>query len=430
MIDRLEILEPEQYNWAKDFIDGYFEIIKYLYQSDNIPSNSYIDILLLISDAFEYLKEPIWEEIGYSLCKKIKEELEVEGISPYKMGMFNSLGHQAFAVNLYSQNTGHLYKFSNSINEWYIKIAADRANTLMKNRPATYASHYDCIVGISGILYYLLDVVNIEKKIEPLIQMVNYLIYLTDMQAYKGYKIINFYIPKENLNTDLEKQLYPHGQINLGLSHGLMGPLLALSKAKYKGIEANGIDKAIESINKIYDQFIKFLEKRPIWPCYVAPMEYIKNLEPKYSSLLKIQRSSWCYGNISIARGFQMVYKYTNNKEQEIKYFNYLTEIIDTPIKNYNLNNPGICHGFASVIAIGAYAYEEKKTEKLRSPINKCVSEIQTLLRNENFITAADIIDNYFEKDISFLQGAGGLTASLLKTVLPEMQFGKIMMIK
>lgn len=415
--------------WSKKIIDAYFDKIMNLYHKNKIPIECYVDILIIISDALPYLKDNIWEKIGYSLCEKIKCEIETEGINPYQIGMFSHLGHQAFAVNLYFNRTGNLPTFSNSLNNLLLKIASKRAQALLDSKPSTFASHYDCIAGISGILYYLLDVVDIDQNLNMLTPMVNYLIYLTKFHKYGGYLISNFHIPKENLYTDLEKRLYQNGYLNLGLSHGMLGPLLAMSKAKLKGLETTELSKAIETINTIYNRFMKFIDRRPVWPCYIAPMEYIKNLEPQYTSLLKIQRSSWCYGNVSIARGFHMLHKNNKNYSMAAKYMDYLIEIIDTPIKNYNLDNPGICHGFASIIAIGAYAYDNYKSERLLLSTNRCISEIQKRAYNEN-LTPNDMIDKYFEMDISLLQGAGGLTAALLKNIIPDMEFGKIMMIQ
>ena len=99
--------------------------------------------------------------------------------------MFGSLGRQAFAVDLYNKNTGNLKIFSSSLNDLLIKIASKRAQMLLEEKSSTYASHYDCIGGISGILSYLIDTEIGKKQEELLFPLVRYLISLTDKYQYK-----------------------------------------------------------------------------------------------------------------------------------------------------------------------------------------------------------------------------------------------------
>lgn len=54
-----------------NFIDGYFEYILSLYKKEESSPKCYMDLLIIISDAIDYLKDPVWEEVGYSICKKI-----------------------------------------------------------------------------------------------------------------------------------------------------------------------------------------------------------------------------------------------------------------------------------------------------------------------------------------------------------------------
>ena len=42
-----------------------------LYKKEESSSKCYMDLLIIISDAIDYLKDPVWEEVGYSICKKI-----------------------------------------------------------------------------------------------------------------------------------------------------------------------------------------------------------------------------------------------------------------------------------------------------------------------------------------------------------------------
>ena len=420
----------ESQKWSVNFIDGYFEYILSLYKKEELSPKCYMDLLIIISDAIDYLKDPVWEEVGYSICKKIKEEIERDGINPYRIGMFGSLGRQAFAVDLYNKNTGNLKKFSLSLNDLLIKIASKRAQMLLEEKPSTYASHYDCIGGISGILSYLVDTEIGKKQEELLFPLVRYLTSLTDKYQYKKEQVLRFHIPKANLYTDFERKLYPTGHLNFSLSHGMLGPLIALGKAKRNGIELKGMNEAINTIQELYNRYETMQNQKVVWPCYISPREYYYNLKPKYASLLKIQRSSWCYGNVSVARGLQLVARYCNDYLNEQKYKSYLTDIIDAPTTSYHLDNPGLCHGYASMLAIGSYFYSENKSNRLNAPIDRCVLESKNIFYENGLKSTSEIIDQYFEADVSLLQGAGGFVAGLLEFILHDRDFGRLLMIK
>lgn len=62
----------ESQKWSVNFIDGYFEYILSLYKKEESSPKCYMDLLIIISDAIDYLKDPVWEEVGYSICKKYR----------------------------------------------------------------------------------------------------------------------------------------------------------------------------------------------------------------------------------------------------------------------------------------------------------------------------------------------------------------------
>jgi len=201
-------LNREAYTWAADYLEGYFEYILHLYKNKELPPESHLDLLIIISDILPQFSASIWEEMGYYLCKEIKKQIEIEGINPYKLGMFSSLGRQAFAVNLYNKHTGHLNTFSRTLNDLLLKAAAARAADLLNSKSETYASHYDCIAGISGILNYLLDTEKGKDNEQHLKVMLDYLVYLSDSSLHEGVGVLNFHIPEANLFTDLEKKFF------------------------------------------------------------------------------------------------------------------------------------------------------------------------------------------------------------------------------
>ena len=68
----------------------------------------------------------------------------------------------------------------------------------------------------------------------------------------------------------------------------------------------------------------------------------------------------------------------------------------------------------------------------LRYPGGKnCIFPFVSKFFYENGLkSTSEIIDQYFEADVSLLQGAGGFVAGLLEFILHDRDFGRLLMIK
>ena len=430
-------LSNQNMKHAEIFIDDYFSFLQEQWEKGVVSFKYYPDMLLTLVDAYPFLSaQDKWEEIGYALCGGIKEKLISHGVYRNVLGMFGGLGVQAFAVNLYSKQTGNLPAFATSLNQLLLDEAAEKAEMLLQaSANNTSAFDYDAIGGISGNLHYLLDFewdIESEKKI---IRMAEYLVSLTHCHEYKGHKVLNFYIPYENLFQSLQDQ-FPDGNFNFGLSHGMVGPLIALCKAWAKGIRVDGMDEAVDTLFSIYETFYIESDDVVIWPTCLSLESYLTGSCTAKDT--QQSRASWCYGNIGIARGLQRAAKYQGDMTRVKKYGEYLAAIIDRPIVNYRLANPCVCHGFASVMAIATDTYMDQPDLRFTRSMNRLFTEALDVMSGTESVPywkgshfdMGLIIKDYFENDTSFLQGPGGLVLALLNVMHPGLKFGRLLMTK
>ena len=62
---------------------------------------------------------------------------------------------------------------------------------------------------------------------------------------------------------DIEKKEFPNGNFNFGMSHGMVAPLTALSKAYARGYNDIEVKDAIVRLKKFYDDFR--IEENGVW---------------------------------------------------------------------------------------------------------------------------------------------------------------------
>lgn len=424
---------------AERFLAEYFTYLKGKYFENKLERWEQIQALFMLSSAYPNLKSPEeWEEIGYKLCWEIKSYLEATSPNLYG-GMFSSggVGHLAYLVNMYQEKTGNLSGFSRDLNALLLEVNHQYSQTYLHYILGAKSAHFDVIQGISGALYYLLDFDWNQEDTEKLRDMLRYLASLTENYQYKNQEVMKFHIHKENIFLDAEKQIYPDGVYDFGIAHGIVGPLLALDKAKSKGITIAESERAIKKIWEMYETFTTIENGIALWPGKLDYHDYLKGLLDKNYSYQV--RASWCYGNLGIARALQLAARYEGNGRKEQLYGKYLKDIIIQPSKDYLLDNFCICHGYASVLAIASYFYEETSDNNVADKINEIVEKFfvqldahydnyETLFERKEFQkmffeTQEDFIDG-------FLEGPEGLLLTLINLLYPQPALGQLLLIQ
>lgn len=417
------ILQDKDIKNIISYINDVFEYIENEYNNKLLDPRYYIDVLLLSSSAIKFgANKNLWEKIGYDICKYIKQQLETYGILN-NIGMFSGFGYCCYAVNEYSKTTGNLQNFSNTLNTQLCNLLEEKTN--IKETKNLKVNDYDCISGVSGVVYYYLN--TLDKINESVIKGIKYLLFLAEDHTYNNINLINFHITYEN-QFDKEKLKFPQGNINFGLSHGIMGPLIALSKAYEKGINLKGLEKSIIKLFQLYEDYKIYCNNVPFWPSRLPLNEFInKDHQLKYYHPI----SSWCYGNISIARGMQIVANIMNWNEKEDLYYKDLIKIIN--YKHY-FESPSLCHGFSSLLSIRMAIYKEKKEPSLLKKLDKNVEQIINISieNTKNFRRDKKGLEKHIEgviDDLSILNGSIGIVLSLLCLLNIDNNYENLLMI-
>ncbi|QXM06243.1 lanthionine synthetase C family protein [Crassaminicella indica] len=413
---------------VNEFLNCFFQYIEEQYDLEIINPIYNSDFLMIISEIYPLIdNKDKWEQMGYDLCKGLKQEIETYGISEKNLGMIGGFGYKCFCVSLFNKKTGNLSKFSNTLNKFFLEQAVEFVERLRRKNDV-FMNDYDVIAGVSGFVYFLLDFEwNLEENLQ-LEKLIKYLIELTNYHEHMDNSIINFHIIKENLSREDEQLEFPNGNINFGLSHGMLGPLVALTKAHNKEIRVEGIENAISTLFDIYDQFKVYRNDIAAWPTQLSFENFIKG---QYSDNLRLPMASWCYGNTGIARGLQKAAQYMGYTQKEETYKKDLINIINQPVNRYNLFETILCHGYSSVLCIRMMAYRDTKDERFVKTIEKDINAILDIF-NKNSDTSYDmnqIIKNHFENDLSLLQGAMGVVLSLLGVIHESMEYGRVLMV-
>ena len=431
---------------VEEYIDKVLKSVEQSYEENTIDPLYYSDIIYLSSVAISLGKDiKKWDEIGYKFCYKIKKCIENYKLHKGSIGMHLGFGYICFAVDQYSNVSRRLEKFSVTLHKMFLEEAIERSEAYKLKYSRTNSNDYDSVSGVSGWLYYLLDYdKNDNKQLyeKSIYSMIDYLIKLTNSHDYKGREVYNFHIPREELFLDTEKELNPNGIYNFGMSHGIIAPMLALSKAYAKGFKSNEIKKTVNIIYKLYKDFEINTEDSVYWPAQLSYDDYPKKILKDKAHLA----SSWCYGNCGVLMGLIMTAENMGWKNEQKILQLKLEKVLNRGIENYYLVSPALCHGFSSVLAtrlsskrilinsidslddneIIEIKYLEENVKKIID-----ISEKNTTLAISN---PEDIENEYgrlegFIGDYSFLNGVTGIVGVLCELLYGFNNYRKILLI-
>src|SRR5207244_2452526 len=106
-------------------------------------------------------------------------------------------------------------------------------------------STFDVISGLTGAGRYLLSRTDSPQCRRALESVLDVVVYLSEHDA-EG--VPHWYTPPRHLTGSFLLSRYPEGNVNLGLAHGVPGPLALLSLATMAGVDRTGQAEAIDRI--------------------------------------------------------------------------------------------------------------------------------------------------------------------------------------
>lgn len=298
-----------------------------------------------------------------------------------------------------------------------ISSLIDLVEEKYKNERSSKANLYDVIEGLAGIGRYILLTSTSKYTNELLCKINTCLINMLNEVYIHDSKLPGWYISNANLSSDLEKELYPKGNFNYSLAHGISGILSLLSLSYIKGIKVTGQK---ETINNMVSWILNLQNKDmygPYWEGRISLEDYMSNTlidsQPK--------RESWCYGSPGISRAIYLGGKALNQDDVCEKSLEVFKTIFSRPRDLWALDSSSFCHGKAGFLQILIRMYKDTNDDIFKEPIGYLACEIIKQYDNSLAFGYHDIEPNsgiankkqYVNKP-GLLEGAIGVALSLM----------------
>jgi len=218
----------------------------------------------------------------------------------------------------------------------------DRAHRRIDRGQLPALREFDLISGLTGIAVYLL---HRHGGGELLCEVLAYLVRLTESLKHADGDVLPGWWCADGPGTPSSRR-WPGGHGNLGLAHGIAGPLALLSTAMRRGVTVAGQAEAIGWICAWLDQWRCGTGARAWWPAMISLTEWrtgtVRQPGPP--------RPSWCYGTPGLARAQQIAAIALADPQRQRRAEHALAGCVTDERQLAQLRDASLCHGWAGLL--------------------------------------------------------------------------------
>lgn len=286
-----------------------------------------------------------------------------------QVGLYGGLPAVAFALRLSGrfENSRTLAALDAKVEETIEVRLTDAEERLAAGRPPRMRE-YDLIRGLTGFGAILLC----SPHPGPLLDdVLSYLVRLTTEPVTVAGRTLPGWWTTDGPAGEPETA-FPHGHINLGLAHGVSGPLALLALAMLHGHEVTGQSAALHATAKtLADAARPLIRDTDIlgWQPITRPDEWGDH------PTVEAERPSWCYGTPGITRAIQLAAIATKDPTRQRWAESVMGDSLSDPAHLALITDSTVCHGWAGAYFIAAHAAVDAEPDSRLHPIATALAD-------------------------------------------------------
>nr|WP_202510571.1 lanthionine synthetase C family protein [Streptomyces sp. SID5643] len=284
---------------------------------------------------------------------------------------------------------------------------------------------YDLINGIAGTTRLLMDAAADPAETGPdvesaLTASLRHLVGITAPVRVDGHEVPGWWVPVELQLSERDREMYPRGDFNLGMAHGITGPLAVLCTAHEAGYDVTGLRDAVHRIADWLLSWTLHDDAGPYWPAR-AGLEH--EVAPRRPQDL-FTRTAWCYGTPGVAAALLRAGRAMGRPDWCTTAVEALRAALRRDESLWAIEGATVCHGYAGLLRVVtrvAHVVDDPELEagreRLTDQVLACADEeapfgFRHLMR---FPAAArSLVPHRAVNTAGMLEGAAGVALSLL----------------
>jgi hypothetical protein len=346
-----------------------------------------------------------WDLKGHFHLRAAAESLCSSTFPP--MGLFSGMSGLGFSAWCLSGNRGRYKTLLARVDELLLRTVADAVRGLSRRHEGLRTEEFDLISGLTGIGAYLLCRKEDQRCSVMLEQILRALVDLSNQRADEP----RWFTPADCAAGELGG-LYPEGNMNCGLAHGIPGPLSLLAIARGKGFHVDGMPEAIDNMADWLMRHSLQDEWGINWPAIIP----VRKLAPDaWRTEIATSRSAWCYGSPGVARSLWLAGETLDDNRYRTTAIAAIETVLRRPVGSRGIDAPTFCHGVAGLLQITSRFYQDTGLPELRQGTAVLIRQLMLAHRAESLLGYQDIEPGLrYVDDPGLLDGAAGIALTLL----------------
>ena len=331
--------------------------------------SGYPGILPLFTELDSIFPEDRWDLVAHDYILQIVEAIKTTGIT--SLTMFGGLAGVCFYLRQASKNEQRYKKVLDQLDSYLVKHV--RSSYLIPFRQQLEQSNprkpafYETIQGLSGIgIYALVNYAKPDFKelVDEVIQQFTLLVQPIEIN---GKMVPGWYVSPEFFFLESDREVFPNGNFNLGLSHGIPGVLAFLSVSMMEGVEREKQRETIKTIAQWIQTKRKTIDSGYFWDSVISFEEETTG----QSASNKKSRDAWCYGTPGVARALYLAGKALKDEAMKEFALEAFLSVFNSSREDWNLPGPTICHGIAGLLIITKLMARDTKSPQLQLEVQR-----------------------------------------------------------
>jgi len=268
-----------------------------------------------------------------------------------------------------------------------------------------WRADYDLIKGLVGLGIYALERPPSENR-ERLLRNIVERLSETAVNDERG----TAWMTAPLLLPDWQREMYPNGYFNLGLSHGAPGVIVLLARLVSLGIAAD--ESRAMLVPAVRWMLSLRVERGDAFPSFV-------DLDGTPGPG---RRAAWCYGNLSVATALISAGLLCSDDEWLHEGISLAQNVTALTIEAFGIHDGGLCHGAAGIAHLFNRMYQATRIEAFRDASVHAFRHLLSIrvpgLDVAGF-PAWDVTEQKWHPVAGLLGGAAGVGLALMSAVWP-----------
>jgi lantibiotic biosynthesis protein len=284
-----------------------------------------------------------WDRISHSYLAVATEAAERSTYS--SASLFGGLAGLAFAAWSLSRGGTRYQRLLVTLDHTLLGQIAGQADNLERVTTKGVAfGEFDAVSGLAGVGAYLLNRPDNPAAAQALRALLRSLVALARDDA----DLPRWWTPAHLMGNEETAALYPYGNLNCGLAHGIPGPLALMALALSNGIRVEGMEEVIDGLADWLIAYQVGDAWGVNWPYAVSLT--VDGLPEPAEAVRSGSRAAWCYGAPGVARALWLAGVARDRSEWRELAIEAMAAVYRRPFTDRQIDSPTFCHGVAGLL--------------------------------------------------------------------------------